>query len=203
MHPSNIGAQSIFDDRTPCSTLGTGKHENPVHGRRKVRGIASLPSLVAAAVTAANCLAPVAAAKDAESGQVCTGPQNVATACHPSPEAWPPPGPPAPGCLSTGSKTIACGRQTTGLARQATQGTGIPTSLAKHDGAKWGTQTVTGNLNPARRTGKRIKARSAAASARRREFSAPWTRSRRPISTECFKSTSPDSFSPPRPRRPR
>jgi hypothetical protein len=138
MHPSNIGAQPIFDDQTPCSTPGTGKHENPVHGRRKVRGIASLPGLVAAAVTAAICLAPVAAAKDSESGQVCTGPQSVASSCHPSPEAWPPPGPQPSACPRTGPTTVACGRAGGPLAQLATQGTGIPTSLAQHDGAKWG-----------------------------------------------------------------
>jgi hypothetical protein len=138
MRPSNIGAQPVFDDRILRSTPGTGKHEKPVHGRRKVRGIASLPSLVAAAVTTAICLAPVAAAKDAESGQVCTGPQNVATACHPRPESWPPPGPQPSECPRTGPTTVACGRMVGGTMRQATQSTGISTSLAQHDGANWG-----------------------------------------------------------------
>jgi hypothetical protein len=137
-HPSNLGAQPIFEDRTPCSTPGKGKPENPVHGRRKVRGIASLPSLVAAAVTAAICLAPVAAAKDSESGQVCTGPQNVASACHPSPESWPPPGPQPSECSRTGPTTVACGQMVGGMMRQATQSSGDLTSLAKHDGANGG-----------------------------------------------------------------
>jgi hypothetical protein len=100
----------------------------------KALGIASPASLVAAAVAAAM-LAPVAGAKDAESGQACAGPEMVARTCHPSPESWPPPMPPGvkpgPGvCSATGPTTEGCGRRAAGLARAAPAGTASPASGA-------------------------------------------------------------------------
>jgi hypothetical protein len=146
MRTRDIKTQPKSDDRAPSFTpgfsVGTAKSRRPVDRGRKVLGIAYPSSVVIAAVAAAICLAPVAGAKDAESGQACTGPEMVATACHPSPESWPPPGVLPSACHPTGPGNAACGRRTAGLARRAaTLGTGSPTNSVRRDSAggarKW------------------------------------------------------------------
>jgi hypothetical protein len=72
-----------------------------------------LAAMLGAAVAASMILAPSAAARSAEGGQVCTGPQQPTNNCHPLAVQQVPPGDQMPeGCNSSGPTTKACGRAT-------------------------------------------------------------------------------------------
>jgi hypothetical protein len=84
-----------------------------VSGRQTVSGSGLLAAMLGAALAISIILAPPAAARGAEGGQVCTGPQNPTNSCHPRALQQVPLGDQMPeGCKPTGPGTKACGRAT-------------------------------------------------------------------------------------------